>query len=86
MPRYISMHTLGCLTRQGAEQLLQRLRGSPQFTTRRVMVNTVEGKMLVECEAPNREMLEAWLAAERFHYDWLLRVEYEATGGGLVAV
>ena len=37
------------------------------------MVNMQEGKMLVEFDAPTREDLEKWLAAEKFHFDWLLR-------------
>jgi len=36
-----------------------------------------EGKMVVEFEAPSREVLEKWLALEKFHFDWLLRLEFE---------
>lgn len=82
MARYLTQHTLACLTRQGAEALVQRLHGSPQVTARRVLVNMHEGKMLVEFDAPTREDLEKWLAAEKFHFDWLLRVELESTPAG----
>ena len=82
MPRYISQHSLACLTRQGAEQLAKRLYAGAPVAARRVLVNMQEGKMLVEFDAPGREELEKWLAAEKFHYDWLLRVEFESVSGG----
>lgn len=86
MPRYLSLHTLACLTRQGAEELAARLMKATGVTARRVQVNLLEGKMLVEFEAADREALERWLKAEGFHYDWVMRVELEAVQGSLVAV
>ena len=86
MPRYITMHTLACLTRQGAEELARRLHAAQGVAARRVLVNMQEGKMLVEFEAESREALGKWLAAERFHSDWLLRIELESAGGPLAAV
>lgn len=82
MPRYLSQHTLACLTRQGAEELAKRMHGAAPVTARRVLVNMHEGKMLVEFDAPGREELEKWLALEKFHFDWLLRVELESTASG----
>lgn len=87
MPRYISQHTLACLTRQGAEELARRLvavRGG--VAARRVLVNMQEGKMLVEFDAPGRAELETWLAGEKLHFDWLLRIEFEFVGGSLQPV
>lgn len=86
MPRYLSMHTLACLTRQGAEELAKRLHAATDVKARRVQVNMVEGKMLVEFEAADREALEAWLKANGFHYDWVMRVEFEASEGRLVPI
>jgi hypothetical protein len=86
MPRYISQHTLACLTRQGASELSRRLFAVQAVTVRRVLVNMQDGKMLVEFDAPSREELEKHLAAEKFHFDWLLRVEFESTGGDLQPV
>ena len=86
MPRYISLHTLACLTRQGAEELCGRLARATEVTAGRVLVNMTEGKMLVEFEAADREALERWFQSEGFHYDWVLRVEFEAQGGCLVPV
>ncbi|HTV57298.1 MAG TPA: hypothetical protein VMJ93_00335 [Verrucomicrobiae bacterium] len=86
MARYLTQHTLACLTRQGAAELAKRLHGAKTVEARRVLVNMQEGKMVVEFEAANREELEKFLAAEKFHFDWLLRVEMESTGGGLQPV
>jgi hypothetical protein len=86
MALYISQHTLACLTRQGAEELTRRLQGAQAVEARRVLVNMQEGKMLVEFEAASREELEKWLATEKFHFDWLLRVEFESANGALRAV
>jgi hypothetical protein len=80
MPRYISQHTLACLTRQGAEKLSSRLQVEGPVSARRVLVNMHEGKMLVEFDAPGREELEKWLQTEKFHFDWLLRIELESAG------
>ncbi len=86
MPRYVSLHTLACLTRQGAEELTARLTRATEVTARRVLVNLLEGKMLVEFEAASREALEQWLAAQSFHYAWVMRVEFESERGRLVGV
>jgi hypothetical protein len=88
MPRYISQHTLACLTRQGANELAGRLHAhaAKAVTARRVLVNMQEGKMLVEFDAASREELEKFLAMEKFHFDWLLRIELESSNGALVLV
>lgn len=86
MPRYVSMHTLACLTRQGAEQLAARLAAAAGVTARRIQVNMLEGKMLVEFQAASREALEQWFKAEGFHYDWVLRIEFESHNGKLEPV
>ena len=77
MPRYLSLHTLACLTRQGAGQLTERIFSATHVKARRVQVNMVEGKMLVEFSAASREALEEFLKAEGMHYDWALRIEWE---------
>ena len=86
MPRYMSQHTLACLTRQGADELARRMHDGKEIAARRVLVNMHEGKMLVEFDAPGREALEKWLAGQKFHFDWLLRIELESVGDGLQSV
>ena len=77
MPRFLSQHTLACLTRQGAEALAQRLQSGSTVRVERVLVNMFEGKMFVESCADSREALEEWLRTENMHYDWVVRVEWE---------
>lgn len=86
MPRYLSQHTLACLTRQGAEQLAKRILAANTVSGLRALVNMQEGKMLAEFDAANREELEKWLATEKFHFDWLLRIEFETSDGVLKAI
>ena len=86
MPRYLSQHTLACLTRQGAEELAKRILAAQSVAARRVLVNMQEGKMLAEFDATTREELEKWMAAEKFHFDWLLRVDFETSDGALRAI
>ena len=83
MPRYLSQHTLACLTRQGAEEMAQQLLRSEGTPARRVLLNMQEGKMFAEFDARSRDQLEKWLAARKFHFDWLLRIEFASTDGAL---
>jgi hypothetical protein len=75
MPRYFTQHTLACLTRQGAENLAERMQ--------QVLVNMLEGKMFAEFRAESKEVLEAWLASQGMHFDWLVRIEWESKNGKL---
>jgi hypothetical protein len=77
MARYLTQHTLSCLTRQGAEGLAKRLQSSETIRAGRILVNMLEGKMVVEFSVDSREALEAYLKAENMHYDWVLRIEWE---------
>ena len=83
MPRTLSLPTLACLTRQGAEPLVSRLRVAESFRVHRIWVNLTEGKMLLEVEAESRDAIQGWFDRERFHFDWLCRVELEAQEGKL---
>src|SRR5256884_69435 len=83
MPRYLTQHTLACLTRQGAEALAQRMQAGGLAHAERVLVNMLEGKMFVEFRADSREDLEAWLATEGMHFDFLVRIEWEMQGDKL---
>jgi hypothetical protein len=86
MPLYLSQHTLACLTRQGAETLVQRMQAGSEAKAERVMVNMLEGKMFAEFRADSREILEAWLKTQGMHFDWLVRIEWESRDGKLQQV
>src|SRR6266581_1794768 len=64
MPRYLTQHSLACLTRQGAEALAQRMQAGGTAHAERILVNMLEGKMFVEFRADSRENLEVWLKTE----------------------
>jgi hypothetical protein len=83
MPRYLTQHTLACLTRQGAEALAQRMQAGSTAHAERVLVNMLEGKMFVEFRADSREALEGWLKTEGMHFDFLVRIEWEMQGDKL---
>src|SRR6266853_4941481 len=83
MPRYLTQHTLACLTRQGAEALAQRMQAGGLARAERVLVNMLEGKMFVEFRSNSREDLEAWLKTEGMHFDFLVRIEWEMHGDKL---
>jgi hypothetical protein len=83
MARYVSMHTLACLTRQGAEEVGRKLTAAPGVTVRRLLWNMTEGKLLAEFEVADRPTLEQWLNSLGMHYEWVLRIEYETVNGRL---
>jgi hypothetical protein len=84
MPRYLTQHTLACLTRQGAETLAHRMQCGGTARAERVLVNMVDGKMFAEFRAESREALESWLKTEGMHFDWLVRIEWETRDSKLV--
>ena len=83
MARYFTIHTLACLTRQGAEALAEKLQSATAAKAQRILFNMLDGKMLVEFEAQDRAALENWLKTEGIHFDSLSRMEYEVRGGKL---
>ena len=82
MPRYLTQHSLACLTRQGAEALAKRMHGGGAAS---ILANLAEGKMIAEWRAESREALQAWLESEALHFDWLLRIESEWKDGRFAA-
>jgi hypothetical protein len=77
MPRYFSLHTIACLTRQQLNQLVEDLRRDETVTCVRFVADTVEGRLLCEFDAPNRELVEAFLTIHSMHPHWILRAENE---------
>lgn len=81
MPRLLTQHSLACLPRQGAEGLAALLVRPEIPGARRILVNMQEGKMVAEFDAASGEDLEKFLASQRFHFDWILRLELEYDPG-----
>jgi hypothetical protein len=86
VPLYLTQHTLACLTRQGADALIERMQAGQEAKAERVMVNMLDGKMFVEFRADSREVLEAWLQSQGMHFDTIVRIEWESRGGKLQQV
>ncbi|MBI4458542.1 MAG: hypothetical protein HY648_00610 [Acidobacteria bacterium] len=82
MPRYMSGHNIACLTRQGARDLAELMRSSPEARFLRFLVSLTEGQLIAEFEPSSREALEAWMKTARIHYDWMYRMDLEATREG----
>ena len=77
MPRYISQHTVACLTRQALEGLIAGLKRDPQVQCVRFIFDSLEGKLLCEFEAPDKEAALAFLNAHNMHPQWVMSVERE---------
>ena len=77
MPRYLSQHTIACLTRQALEALIAELRRDPTVKCVRFVSDSHEGKLLCEFEAPDKETVIAFLNAHHMHPQWVMRVENE---------
>jgi hypothetical protein len=87
MPRYVSLHTLYHLKRQAAQDLAERIRAAPGITVRRALLNMVEGKLLLDWEAADRETIERWLTAQGFEPPELfVLMEYEIIEGQLLTL
>ncbi len=77
MARYLSLHTVACLTRQQLFSLADDLRRDTTVSLVRFVADTVEGKLLCEFEAPNREMVEAFLVVHNMRPQWVMRAEHD---------
>ena len=79
MPRYLTSHNMACMTRQGVRQFVERLRASPEAGFLRLLVNLTEGQLIGEFEVPSRETLRGWMEKSGIHYEWMARMDIEAT-------
>ena len=77
MPHYISQHTIACLTRQALEAIIAELKRDETVKTIRCVSDSLEGKLLCEFEAPDKEVVVAFLARHNMRPQWVMRVEYE---------
>jgi hypothetical protein len=80
MPRYVSLHALGCLPKPAFASLCQKLFAA-EPPVRRVIAGQIGEKLLVEFDAMDATAASAWLAKNRLQPLWLLRLELESTDG-----
>ena len=77
MPRYISQHTVACLTRQALQALMAELKRDETVKMIRCVSDSLEGKLLCEFEAPDKETVVDFLNAHNMRPQWVMRVENE---------
>ena len=77
MPRYISQHTIACLTRQALQALVAELKRDEVVQTIRCVADSLEGKLLCEFEAPDKETVVAFLDVHNMRPNWVMKVESE---------
>lgn len=82
MPRYLTSHNMACMTRQGARELAERLRAGTEVEFLRLLGNMTEGQLLAEFDAASREGLQRWMEQSGIHFEWLRRIDFEATREG----
>lgn len=79
MPRYLTSHNIACLTRQGARQLAEQMRASREAGFLRFLVSLTDGHLIAEFEVASRDVLEQWMAQNGIHFEWMSRMDMEAT-------
>lgn len=77
VPRYISQHTVACMTRQALEALISELKRDETVRCIRFAADSLEGRLLCEFDAPDKETVLAFLAAHNMRAHWVMRVEHE---------
>jgi hypothetical protein len=77
MPRYISQHTIACLTRQALQAVVAGLKRDETVTIVRCVSDSLEGKLLCEFEAPDKETVVAFLSVHNMRPQRVMRVENE---------
>jgi len=77
MPRYLSQHTIACLTRQVLQSLVTELKRDQTIKTIRCVSDSLEGKLVCEFEAPDKESVLAFLNRHNMRPQWVMRVENE---------
>lgn len=83
MPRYAATFTISCMTRQSFEALAERLCRCEEVSDVIVEASFTGGVMLLECTAPDRPALDAWMKKERLVPSDVQRMDIRVTGEGV---
>lgn len=78
MPRYLSVHTIACMTRRQVQGLVSMVQQASEVKNHRVLASLLDGRMVCEWEADSKEQLEAYWKSVNIHHDLLVRVEYDS--------
>lgn len=77
MPRYFSLHTIACMTRQQLQAVTTELKRDEIVKCIRLASDSLEGKLLCEFEAPDKQTVETFLAKHRMNPQVVMRAEQE---------
>jgi len=77
MPRYLSQHTIACLTRQALQTLIAELKRDESVKCVRFVSDSLEAKLVCEFEALDKETVVSFLNAHHMHPQWVMCVEHE---------
>lgn len=83
MPRYLSLHALGCLPKPGFAALRRSLFEPGGRVVRRVVAGQVAERLLVEFDAPDAEAATVWLRERILTPLCVMRVDYESIDGAV---
>ncbi len=78
MPKYISVHTIACMTRRQVQGLVKTVQEATEVKNHRVTASLLDGKMVCEWEAESKDQIEAYWKSANIHFDQLLRIEYDS--------
>ncbi len=81
MPRYLSLHALGCLPKSAFSSLCRSMFAPSGAAVRRICAGQVAEKMLVEFDAPDGDAALAWLRKNKLTPLWVMRIDYESSDG-----
>lgn len=79
MSRYLTCHTIACMTRQQLEKLLSELKSDDTVHSVRFVADFAEGRLICEFEASDQETLLAFLTVHNMRQQWVLRAELDVT-------
>jgi len=77
MARYMTVHTIACVTRQNLKRLADKLDQDDRVGLIRMVADTIEGAMVCEFEAASKDVLMAFLSMNHMHTEKIMAVELE---------
>jgi hypothetical protein len=83
MPLYFSAHTTACLTKQAIRELMGNLLQSNAVKVRRSVASQLAGRMLLEVESPDQQVLEKWFEEKRLNCQWVMRIDLTGDSSGI---
>ena len=90
MAKFVSAHITTCMTRQDIDRLIRRFlnEGTDKVRLVRMQSDTIEGRMVCEWEAEDKESVVTWLSQRNVRFrgneEWIIKIQMETVDGKLV--